>query len=158
MTLTHLIPSLRRSLADPIDPRCWPAHTTASIDDVTVAGVSLHRLVDWCGTPCVHSTDAGCVVVARVESVECQPDGSADVWVDAELEHADTLTRHARLIGRVSTAHGIRARVRPARDLADAAELPADIRAGDLVAIPSPRVVALRDLHRGALHPERLES
>ena len=155
--MTYNIPSLRRSIADPLDPRLWPAHTTASIDDVTVAGVSLDCLVDWCGTPCVHSTDQGCVIIARVETVDVDAAGGIDVWVDAELEHCEASWQEARMIGRVSTAHAVSTHLRPTSDPALTVSLPADIRPGDLIAIPSATIVAVRDLHRHACHPERYE-
>jgi len=53
MTLTHILPSLRRSLPDPLSRDCWPEYTTTTPDDVTIAGLSLVTLVQWCGTPCV---------------------------------------------------------------------------------------------------------
>jgi hypothetical protein len=52
------------------DPHGTHTVATASIDDVTVAGVSLDCLVDWRGTPCVHSSEAGCGFVTRVETIE----------------------------------------------------------------------------------------
>lgn len=153
MTLTHLLPSLRRSIADPLDPRKWPAHTITSIDDVTVAGVSLDCLVDWCGTPCVHTTDAGSVIVARVEAVEIDAEGRVDVWVDAELARCDATWQEARMIGRVSTAHAVPTHLRPTSDPQRTVLLPADVRQGDLIAIPSATTVAVRDLRRDARHP-----
>ncbi|WP_375401194.1 hypothetical protein [uncultured Amnibacterium sp.] len=158
MTLTQLIPSLRRSIADPLDTRKWPAHTVTSIDDVVVAGVSLDCLVDWCGTPCVHTTDTGCVIVTRVETVEIDAEGRVDVWVDAELAHCDATWQEARMIGRVSTAHAVSTHLRPASEPQRTVFLPADLRQGDLIAIPSAMIIAVRDLRRAARHPERCES
>ena len=154
MTLTQIIPSLRRSIADPLDTRKWPAHTVTSIDDVTVAGVSLHCLVDWCGTPCVHTTDTGCVIVTRVDTVGIDAEGRLDVWVDAELAHCDATWQEARLIGRVSTAHAMSTHLRPSSGPHRTVLLPADVRQGDLIAIPSAGAVAVRDLRRVARRPE----
>ena len=158
MTLTHLIPSLRSSIADPLDHRKWPAHTVTSIDDVVVAGVSLDCLADWCGTPCVHTTDTVSVIVARVETVEIDAEGRIDVWVDAELAHCDATWQEARMIGRISTARAVATHLRPSSDPQRTVLLPADLRRGDLIAIPSAMTVAVRDLRRGARHPERYES
>ncbi len=44
-----------------VAPARLGASTTAGpavLDDVVVAGVSMRRLVEVCGTPCVHSGDA----------------------------------------------------------------------------------------------------
>ena len=147
--------TLTTSLAVPIDPRLWPDHTTTSPDDVTVAGVSLDCLVDWCGTPCVHTTDRASVILTRVETIETLPDGTREAWMDAELEHCDATWQQARLIGRISTAHSSPVRLRPTNDPDRIVELPADLRPGDLIAIPSPAIIPLRELHRGAVHPER---
>ena len=151
------MPSLRRSIADPLDPRHWPAHTSASIDDLTIAGVSLRCLVDWCGTPCVHSTDPGSVIVTRVEAVEARADGGIDVWVDAELEHCAVRAADSRMIGRASTAHAVAAALRPAMVPAASASLPSDLRPGDLIAVPCATVPTLHELQRSAVHPERWE-
>jgi len=148
VTLTDLMPSLRRSIPDPLDPRRWPARTSATLDDVVVEGVSLERLVGWCGTPCVHTCEVGAVVVARVETVETRPDGSLDVWVDAELHHCTAFLAEARLIGRVSTAADRRVALRPAVDPVPETMLPGDVRAGDLVVVPCADAVRLRDLER----------
>ena len=57
MTLTSIIPSLRASLPDPLDPTLWPAVTVATVDDVTVRVVSMQRLAAVVGTPCVHTAE-----------------------------------------------------------------------------------------------------
>jgi len=148
MTLTHLMPSLRRSIPDPLDLRRWPAHTHATVDDVVVEGVSLGRLAGWCGTPCVHTRDSSAVVVVRIESVELRADGALDVWVDAELHHCAAVLAEARLIGRSSTVGDRRVALRPATDPAPDASLPGDVRAGDLLVVPCADVVRLRDVVR----------
>lgn len=95
MTLTTVLPSLRRSIPDPIERRAWPEHTVAEVRDVTVAGVSLTRLAELEGTPCVmtgdlahpHSQDA-----RRLALVDCTTHDLPIQW------------EHCRLIGRASTA------------------------------------------------------
>ena len=49
----------------PLTTDSWPAFTTHSDDDVVIAALSIGRLVEWCGTPCVHTADH---LVCRQES------------------------------------------------------------------------------------------
>jgi hypothetical protein len=167
MTLTHLLPTLRRSIPDPMTLDRWPEFTVATVDDVTVAGVSLTCLVDWCETPCVHTaaavvpgtggrpsdTELASVVVARVTTVE-NVDGHLDVWLDADLDGCHGLLSEARLIGRTSTARGMLAQLRPASVLL--VELPSDLRVGDLIAVPCIGVTRRRDILPMTSHRERL--
>ncbi|PJJ65364.1 hypothetical protein [Compostimonas suwonensis] len=132
MTLTHIIPSLRRSIPEPLVADRWPEHTVASTTDVTIAGVSLIRLVELCDTPCVHTAAAVIpgtggrpsptadmsVVVSTVLSVERSPDGLV-VVIDAEPGECDANLAETRLLGRVSTAKGVPVRLSGER--ADAA-------------------------------------
>lgn len=55
MTLTSILPTLRASLPDPLDPTLWPAVTVATVDDVTVRAVSMQRLAAIAGTPCCRT-------------------------------------------------------------------------------------------------------
>lgn len=75
MTLTQLLPTLRRSIPDPIDYDCWPELTTPTTTDIVVSGVSLLRLVSICGTPCVHT--AAAVIPAVIEDDYQFGDGHA---------------------------------------------------------------------------------
>lgn len=172
MTLTHIMPSLRRTLPDPFVRDDWPEFTTVGTSDVTIAGLSLTCLVDWCGTPCVHNaaavvpgtggrpseTELASVVITRVTAVD-RIDGQPTIWVDAELAGCRPLVSEARMIGRVSTAHSGRVTILPrAADAPaySATELPWDLRVGDLVVIPCRGVTALHDVRGRARHPERL--
>jgi hypothetical protein len=172
MTLTHILPSLRKTLADPLNPDNWPEHTTTSPTDVTVAGLSLVTLVQWCGTPCVHTaaavirgthgrpseTELASVVITRVTSVD-QENGQLNVWVDAELDRCAAICSEARLIGRASVAHGAAAILFPASPngtVHRVLELPNDLVIGDLIAIPCIGVTLLRDLQNRTNHPERV--
>ena len=162
VTLTHIIPSLRGSLSNPLLRDSWPEFTTASVDDVTVAGVSLTRLASWCGTPCVHSaaavvpgtggmpspTESASVVVTRVVEVSRSADGDLDVWIDARLGAVPAVVTELRLIGRVSTACDAPARIHQAGPAAPVAveELASDLRAGDLLAVPCRGTVVLREV------------
>jgi hypothetical protein len=172
MTLTHILPSLRRSLPDPLDRDSWPEYTTASPNDVTIAGLSLVTLVGWCGTPCVHTaaaviprtngrpseTNLASVIVTRVSSVSREGDHIV-VWVDAELDHCSAICSQARLIGRASTAHATSATlfpVSPHGAVHRALELPVDLIEGDLLAIPCTGLTLLRDIQNRTNHPERV--
>jgi hypothetical protein len=172
MTLTHILPSLRRSLPDPLDRDRWPEYTTTSPTDVTIAGLSLVTLAGWCGTPCVHTAAAvvpgtngrpsesnlASVVVTQVRSVSFE-DGQLALWVDAELDHCSAICSQARLIGRASTARAASATLFPASAHATvhrALELPVDLTEGDLLAIPCTGLTLLRDVQNRSNHPERL--
>ncbi len=161
MTLTHILPSLRRSLPNPLDRDLWPEFTTTSSTDVAIAGVSLTRLADWCGTPCVHSatavipgtgglpspTELTSVIVARAIAVNATGDGSADAWVDAQLSGAAVVMKEARMIGCVSTARDFAVRVRSPYDEdapSETVHLGGDLRQGDLLAIPCRGIALLR--------------
>jgi hypothetical protein len=66
------------------------------------------------------------------------------------------------MIGRVSTAPAAPTTLRPSAqrptsEPRGAVLLPADLREGDLIAIPSTTVIALRELRRQAVHPERYD-
>jgi hypothetical protein len=172
MTLTHILPSLRRTIADPLNRDNWPEHTTSSPTDVTIAGLSLVTLVQWCGTPCVHTaaavirgthgrpseTELASVVVARVTSV-ARENGQLSVWVDAELDRCAAICSEARLIGRASVAHGAAAILFPASPsgvVHRALELPDDLEEGDLIVVPCIGVTLLRDVQNRSIHPERV--
>jgi hypothetical protein len=155
VTLTHLLPTLRQSIPDPLDRDSWPEFTTTTTSDVVVAGVSLIRLAEWCGTPCVHTAAAvvpgtggkpsdselASVVVLRVVGVTARHDGGLDVRLDGELHLVAAMTAEARLIGRVSTIRDARAHVG-----ASVIDLPGDLREGDLLAIPVRGVARLHDV------------
>ncbi|WP_213814810.1 hypothetical protein [Glaciihabitans sp. dw_435] len=162
MTLTHILPSLRRSLPDPMNRDRWPEFTVVSTTDVTVAGVSMLRLVDWCSTPCVHTaaaviagthgrpsdTELASVVVVRVVAVGRSDMGGLTMAVDGELRRCHPVWGEIRLIGRASTAHdvpvtlGVSGADSEARDVT----LPSDVRVGDLLAVPCPGATTLHDV------------
>jgi hypothetical protein len=156
MTLTRQLPSLRRTLPDPLAVDLWPEATVATTIDVVVSGISLLRLVEVCGTPCTHSgaavlpgtggrpspTARSTVTVMRVTDVALHPSGCLVVRTDAHLDNPTLIWSETRLIARVSTAHTHRMvldRGAVGGVLAQMAdvELPADLRVGDLLVIPS---------------------
>ncbi|WP_382304778.1 hypothetical protein [Herbiconiux sp. UC225_62] len=166
MTLTTIIPSLRRSIPDPLSADRWPEHTVATTTDVLVAGISLLRLVELCGTPCVHTAAAvvpgthgrpsptaqACVVVVRILDVERMPaDPTAStrplrVIVDGDLGHAHPVPSEARLVGRVSTARRVVAECVSSDEQTVVVPVPEDIHVGDLLAVPCVDTVPLRAL------------
>ena len=165
MTLTHILPSLRRTLPDPLVRDHWPAFTVTSPTDLAIAGLSLVRLVDWCGTPCVHTGDAvipgsdgrpsdtrlASAIVVRVKSVAVAGK-QLSIWIDAELGNCIPLMEDARLIGRASTAHTAEALVfstTPHSPVHRGSVLPLDLVEGDLIAIPCVGVTTLRAIRSG---------
>jgi hypothetical protein len=156
MTLTDVLPTLRHSLPLPLAVDRWPSRTEATPTDVVVAAISMLRYAQLCGTPCVHggpavvpgtggrpSATAECSIV--VLSVTDAADGA--IRVDGDLRAVSPDLVEARLVGRVSTAPrapvAIVDRTETARD---GARLPADVRAGDLLAVPCPGTIVLHDL------------
>jgi hypothetical protein len=157
MTLTNILPSLRRSIADPLDPDVWPEHSTPTPTDVVVAGVSLCRVAAVCETPCVHTAAASvrgghgrasrvaesAAIVVRVVTVTMDADtGTLRIDVDAALGLVPAVLSEARLIGRASTAYSAPVTINGLSCSASApghplgALLPTDLAVGDLVAIP----------------------
>ena len=117
---------------------------------MTVAGVSMLRLVDWAGTPCVHNCDGpASVVVARVTSVAVSATGAVEVTIDADLDGCKPVVEATRMIGREPRCARFDMLVRSPKD--DALNyvvraLPADIAAGDLLAFPCVGPSALHDV------------
>jgi len=168
MTLTTILPTLRRSIPDPIDVNRWPEHTSVTTTDVIVSGVSLLRLSELCETPCVHTaaavvpgtggrpspTEQAAVVIVTVTAVWGEASDELHVEVDACLDGVPAVWNEVRLIGRASVAHTTSARLVAQKGQSatcrpvEAAHLPVDIAAGDLLAIPCRGVVALKTLRR----------
>ena len=137
----------------------WPAFTTHTATDVVIAALSITRLVDWCGTPCVHTADAalpntggrpsdselGSVVVARVLSVEWRSDLRLHVEIDADLSGCQPTLDEARLLGRETAVNPASVTLETAAGAAEgyATLLPGDIRPGDLVVVPCRGVTLL---------------
>ena len=156
MTLTRILPTLRRTIPDPIARDRWPKGTHATISDVEVGGVSLVRLADLCGTPAVHIAPASVpgsngtvasptmhtgVVVVRVVEASEDPGGCGAHAHDRRRPRR----RSTRCGPRRASSAAPRSLVPSARNSplragepADAApaDLPADIASGDLIALP----------------------
>ena len=163
MTLTRILPTLRRSIPDPIAGDHWPAATVATITDVTVDGVSLLRVVELCGTPAVHlgpaavpGTGGGLasaakhtgVVVVRVIEASArlgvgdrgdEHEAERTASIDADLAELDPVWAEARLIGRTSVARATPTMLTGGTSGCSAPApiaLPGDLAAGDLLALP----------------------
>lgn len=172
MTLTAVLPSLRRSIPDPLDGRLWPEYTVTAVDDVIVGAVSLVRLAQLEGTPCVMTGDLYhpkprdarargvgtdvTVVVVRVMSHDGS-DGRRRAAVDGRLEALPARWSECRLIGRVSTVRPLAIELsaedgdgadtgRIDETAAAMCTLPGDLRAGDLLAIPCAGAVSLHEV------------
>jgi hypothetical protein len=165
MTLTALLPTLRRSIPDPIALDQWPELTHATTSDVLVAGVSLLRVVDVCGTPCTHSAAAvapgsngwpsptlrATAAVMRIVAITRTPTGVLRLEVDARVDRVDAVLAETRLIGRASTAKAAAAMlVDGARAWPLVHGLPGDVAVGDLLAFPCRGSVAATQLVHGA--------
>lgn len=167
MTLTRLLPTLRRSIPDPIAPGRWPAGTRATTTDLIVGGFSMSRLAERDGTPLVHLVPAPAgthggpvrhlgVALATVRE-RSWGDGVLELAIDAECGPHRPDWSEARLIGRISVARLTTASVRFAAGGCHALarlELPGDVAVGDLVAVPieadrvTIRVAAATSAHR----------
>ncbi|PPF60785.1 hypothetical protein C5C13_02485 [Clavibacter michiganensis] len=129
----------------------------AALDDVVVAGVSMRRLVEVCGTPCVHSGDAvgirgdgdgcGALVVVAVTAVLAGPVGERVVCVDGHLDGVDARWAEARVLGRADGGRSLARIVAAAPTSGTAAvALPDDLALGDLVVVPCGGSPALHDV------------
>ncbi|MDO4099781.1 hypothetical protein [Clavibacter michiganensis] len=151
-----------------VAPARLGASTTAApavLDDVVVAGVSMRRLVEVCGTPCVHSGDAagiregggeggdeggdgcGALVVVAVTAVLASPVGERVVCVDGHLDGVDARWAEARVLGRAVGGRSA-ARIVAAAPTSGTAvvALPDDLAVGDLVVVPCGGSPALHDV------------
>jgi len=98
----------------------WPDFTVQGEQDVVIAALSLLRLAELCGTPCVHTADAqhrypegrpgdersldagaASVVVARVVHVEWRSDLRLHATIDADVTGCRPAGGEVRVIGRV---------------------------------------------------------
>lgn len=163
MTLTDATRTTTPALSSSLPRDRWPEFTVSSATDVGVAGVSLLRLVDWCGTPCVHTaaavipgtdgrpseTELASVVVSRVLATEPRIGGGLDVWLDADLGGCLAYVPDGRMIGRRSTGATVVATPQwtgSRFEASDSLLLPADVRVGDLIAIPCAGATTLHDV------------
>jgi len=164
VTLTDILPSMRRVIADPFTVDSWPARTHATVDDIVIGGVSLVRLAGICETPCVHTgaaliprsggrvspVDDATAIVVSVRTVSRHASGATVVQVDGRLGSAPVVIGELRLIGRISTVHDTAVVVGLDDEGPSVAvvDLPADLRVGDLLAVPCPGDVTVGRVRR----------
>lgn len=163
MTLTSILPTLRRSIPTPFSRDAWPARTVPTCEDVVVGGISVARYVELCGLPAVmtapaviplsggmpSTTASTTVLILQVSAAR----SAAEVDSLALAARFDDAVRpvwsEARLLARVSGAPDHRFAVRGSdgsRLPGVAVLLPADMRPGDLVAVPCPGAVGVGDI------------
>lgn len=167
MTLTAILPTLRRSIPDPLQPRRWPEHTVPTVSDVVIGGVSLRRLVEISGTPALLTGDLphpkpaqaraqgiGNDVTVLVFQVTLRVDTDSDKRValtDCGFDRVTPYWDECRLIGRTSTAKNTTIELIPGETGSapwpyPIVTLPADIHQGDLLAVPCAGAVTLSDV------------
>jgi hypothetical protein len=137
----------------------WPEHTTVLADDIVVDGVSLLSLVDVCGTPVVQHGSSRSesadhrptaveqveVLVVRVVAMADHQAGCPVIQVDARLDNLRIIWSQMRRVGGSPARRNRDVLVvrRPSTvDLEQAVDvmavsLPANLRVGDLLAVPS---------------------
>ncbi|MFT2693629.1 hypothetical protein [Clavibacter zhangzhiyongii] len=171
MTLTAILPSLRRSIPDPLAAALWPAGTVATTTDLRVGDVSLVALAGERGTPCTvtgaaverdsggrasRTASASAVVLRILAVAPATADAPRALLLDADIADIAGLActwSEVRLIGRASTAAA-----RPAVVGVTLVRLPADVAAGDLIAVPVPAAVEVRGIRVvDAATPVRVE-
>lgn len=172
MTLTSLLPTLRHSIPSPFTRDLWPAGAAPTLDDVVVAGISILRYVELCGTPCVTTgsaviplsggvpshTETTTILTTAVVAVEraSDPPNTPVVILDAALDVAVPRWKEARLVGRVSDARDRRFAVCDAAglDLAGGALiLPGDLVPDDLVTVPCGGALSVGDVRACCAQP-----
>lgn len=154
-----------RALLSRHESAVWPADARFVHRDIRLGARSALELVEVEGTPLVRTAPSAhgqlvSVLITRVDAVlESLDFDGIDVWTDAELTGCRPLLHHCRLLARTSAPRTVRARLRPTAtigDLGETIDLPADLRAGDLLAIPCQGPTALYDVQRHSRHSERL--
>lgn len=167
MTLTAILPTLRRSIPDPLQSRHWPEHTVPTVSDVVIGGVSLTRLVEISGTPALLTGDLphpkpaqaraqgiGNDVTVLVFQVTLRIDTDADQRValtDCGFDRVTPCWDECRLIGRTSTARNTTIELIPGETGSapwpyPIVTLPTDVHQGDLLAVPCAGAVTLSDV------------
>lgn len=163
MTLTSILPTLRRSIPSPLSRDAWPARTAPTCDDIVVGGVSVTRYIELCGLPAVMTapaviplsggmpspTAATTVLILEVSAARPADEVAALVLAAAFDDGLHPVWTEARLLARVSGAPDHRFAVcgsDGARLPGVAVVLPADVRPGDLVAVPCPGAVGVGDI------------
>ncbi|MGG7465215.1 hypothetical protein [Plantibacter sp. YIM 135347] len=135
---------------------------TVSVPTSLGAAILADAILTGAGQPGLTHENFTSVLVTRVEAVMevLAVRGTAayrDVWVDAELTGCLPRLEACRVIGRVPSAETLPVRFRPCGSgRQPVVEMSADLRAGDLLAIPCDGPTALYDVQRHSRHIERL--
>ncbi|MFF1540581.1 hypothetical protein ACFVWL_10925 [Microbacterium sp. NPDC058269] len=159
MTLTEILPTLRRSIPAPLDRWRWPTHSEPTTTDVVVGGISLMRLFEISGSPAVLTGDlpipsTGTDVTVLLLRITLRVDTQEDKRIaltDCCFDGVDAAWEECRLIGRASSARATSIELIPGEQGEVAwphpvAMLPADLREGDLVVVPCLGAVTLGDV------------
>lgn len=167
MTLTDILPTLRSSIPTPLAERLWPEHTHPTTTDVIVGGVSLLRLLENGGSPAVLTGDLPHPKAAAARAIGIGSDVTVLVFTvtlrvdtqnrksialaDCSFDGVDAHWEECRLIGRASTARDITIELLPGEEGASTwphpcVRLPADLREGDVLAVPCAGAVTLHDV------------
>ncbi|MGG7510475.1 hypothetical protein [Plantibacter sp. YIM 135249] len=135
---------------------------TASVPTSLGAAILADAILTGAGQTGLTHESFTSVLVTRVEAVleVLGVRGTTpyrDVWVDAELTGCLPRLEECRVIGRLSSAELRPVRFRPCgAGRQPIVEMPADLRAGDLLAIPCDGPTALYDVQQHSRHIERL--
>ncbi|MBP5800607.1 hypothetical protein [Microbacterium maritypicum] len=159
MTLTEILPTLRRSIPTPLDRWRWPTHSEPTTTDVVVGGISLMRLFEISGSPAVLTGDLpirgmGTDVTVLLFRITLRVDTQEDKRIaltDCSLDGVDAAWEECRLIGRASSAKTTSIELIPGEQGGVAwphpvAALPSDLREGDLLVVPCIGAVTLRSV------------
>ncbi|WP_068482663.1 hypothetical protein [Pseudoclavibacter helvolus] len=152
MTLTNLLPSMRRFLPSPMTLDLWPVSTQPTLTDVYSENVSMMAYAEICGTPCVHSAsgavkgsngtrpaDADCTVIVTSVTAVIKTGDEMSILLDSRLGALPCQWSEMRLLGRISPARNCRVRVLEEGMLISVIlALPNDLVEGDVLALPCP--------------------
>lgn len=169
MTLTSLLPTLRRSLPDPLARDAWPVRTVAACDDLVVGGVSVNRFVALCDTPAVmtgpaviplsggvpsHSATTS-IIAPRIARVDDREGASLPMLqLDGVFTACAPGWSHARVVGRIcERADRCFAAADAAGRVLDDVKvfLPGDVGAGDVIAVPCVGALSVGDVRPSTL-------
>ena len=168
MTVLHSVMAGRFAARRAGEPSCWPAGTQHTTDDILIRGESLAAaaragdipLVRIGERPASPGVDEGrqrfvTVLVTVIEHVDRLGGFQRPcIWIDAALRECEPIIEAARIVGRPTTTHRRTLRLQTEREPGAHLDLrlPADVRAGDLLAIPCSGTVARSQVTNGQRH------
>ncbi|WP_341975947.1 hypothetical protein LTA6_000551 [Microbacterium sp. LTA6] len=167
MTLTEILPTLRRSIPVPIAAHCWPVHTEPTTTDVVVGGISLMRLLEISDSPAIltgdlprprsqgtrdvgSGTDVSVLVFRITLRVDTQ-ESKRIALTDCTFDAIDARWEECRLIGRASTSRNVEIELIPGEDGGSSwphptVSVPEDLREGDILTVPCAGAITLHDV------------